>query len=149
MFKHTHTHARVRVCCCVFVCALCVPICVNGTENMFRAALETTCPAPYRRLMTLSPWQSSVLTLMHWRKSRGDGGGMYPPTFWGGGMACTKIPPPPPLFEDKITLNLTFIVKKLTFLTVKLLKTPKIARSHTNVFWDSIIAVLPVHVFFS
>ena len=43
-------------------------------------------------------------------------------------MACTNIPPPP-LFEDKITLKLTFIVKKLTFLTVKLLKTPKIARS--------------------
>ena len=62
-------------------------------------------------------------------------------------MACTNIPPP--LFEDKITLNLTFIVNKLTFLTVKLLKTPKIARSHTNVFWDSIFAVLPVHVFFS
>ena len=35
-----------------------------------------------------------------------------------GGMACTNIPPP--LFEDKITSNLTFIVKKLTFLTVKL-----------------------------
>ena len=42
------------------------------------------------------------------------GGGMYPPTFLGGGIACTNIPPPP-LFEDKITLNLTFIVKKLTF----------------------------------
>ena len=69
---------------------------------------------------------------------------MYPPTFFGWGMACTNIPP---LFEDKITLNLTFIVKKLTFLTVKLLKTPKIARSHTNVFGDSIFAVLPV--FFS
>ena len=68
----------------------------------------------------------------HWRKSRGNGG-MYPP--------------PPPLFEDKITLYLTFIVKKLTFLTVKLLKTQKIARSHTNVFWDSNFAVLPV--FFS
>ena len=50
-----------------------------------------------------------------------------PPTFLGGGMACTNIPP---LFEDKITLNLTFIVKKLTFLTAKLLKTQKkIARS--------------------
>ena len=48
----------------------------------------------------------------HWRKSRGGGD-----------------PPPPPLFEDKITLKLAFIVKKLTFLTVKLLKTPKIARS--------------------
>ena len=49
-----------------------------------------------------------------------------PPTILGGGMACTNIPP---LFEDKITLNLTCIVKKLTFLTVKLLKTQKIARS--------------------
>ena len=60
------------------------------------------------------------------------GGGMGdvsppPPTFLGGGgMACTNIPP---LFEDKITLSLTFIVKKLTFLTAKLLKTQKIARS--------------------
>ena len=69
----------------------------------------------------------------HWRKSRGGGGwgGCIlpppPPTFLGGGgMACTNIPP---LFEDKITLNLTFIVEKLTFLTVKLSKTPKIARS--------------------
>ena len=53
-------------------------------------------------------------------------GGCIPPLFWVGGMACTDIPP---LFEDKITLNLTFIVKQLTFLTVKLLKTPKIARS--------------------
>ena len=58
----------------------------------------------------------------------GDGGDVSPPLFWVGGMACTNIPPPP-LFEDKITSNLTFIVKKLTFLTVKLLKTPKIARS--------------------
>ena len=67
----------------------------------------------------------------HWRKSRGDGG-MYPPTFLGGGGGgggLYKYPPPPPLFEDKITLNLTFIVKKLTFLTVKQLKTQKIARS--------------------
>ena len=74
-----------------------------------------------------------------------------PPHFFGwGGMACTNIPP---LFEDKITLNLTFIVKKLTFLTVKLLQTQKSlarsARSHINVFRDSIFAVLPVHVFFS
>ena len=54
----------------------------------------------------------------HWRKSRGDGG-MYPPHFfgWGGWPVQTS----PPLFEDKITLNLTFIVEKLTFLTVKLL----------------------------
>ena len=59
------------------------------------------------------------------------GGGGDPPTFLGGGMACTNIPP---LFEDKITLDLTFIVKKLTFLIVELLQTSKIARSHTNVF---------------
>ena len=39
-------------------------------------------------------------------------------------MACTNIPPPP-LFEDKITLNLTFMVKKLTFLTVKTIKNSK------------------------
>ena len=72
----------------------------------------------------------------------GMGGCIPPPTFLGGGgMACTNIPP---LFENKITLNLTFIVKKLTFLTVKLLKTQKIARSHKNVFWDSIFAVFPV-----
>ena len=38
---------------------------------------------------------------------------MYPPTFLGGGMACTNIPPPPPLFEDKITSNLTFLTVKL------------------------------------
>ena len=73
--------------------------------------------------------EASTWPSYHWRKSRGDGG-MYPPPpplFWvGGGVACTNIPP---LFEDKITLNLTFIVKKLTFLTAKLLKTPKIARS--------------------
>ena len=59
------------------------------------------------------------------------GGGMgdvYPPTFLGGGWPV-QTSPPPPLFEDKITLYLTFIVKKLTFLTVKLLKTPEIARS--------------------
>ena len=62
----------------------------------------------------------------------GGGGewGMYPPTFMGGGWPVQISPPP--LFEDKITLNLTFIVKKLTFLTVKLLKTPKVARSHTE-----------------
>ena len=85
-------------------------------------------------------------------KSRGGDGGMYPPTFLGGGGWPVQISPPP-LFEEKITLNLTFIVKKLTFLTVKLLKTLKkslarSARSHTNVFRDSITAVLPVHVFF-
>ena len=52
-------------------------------------------------------------------------GGMYPPpTFLGGGDGLYKHPPPP-LFEDKIILNLTFIVKKLTFLTVKLLKNSK------------------------
>ena len=62
----------------------------------------------------------------HWRKSRGGGGmgGIHPPTFLGGGDGLYKYPPPP-LFEDKIISNLTFIVKKLTFLTVKLLKTQK------------------------
>ena len=79
-----------------------------------------------------------------WRKSRGMGDCIPPIFFWG--VAYTNIPPPP-LFEDKITLNLSFIVKKLTFLTVELLKTQKLlarsARSHTNVFWDSIFAVLP------
>ena len=44
-----------------------------------------------------------------------------PPTFLGGGGWPVQISPP--LFEEKITLNLTFIVKKLTFLTVKLLTT--------------------------
>ena len=47
--------------------------------------------------------------------------------------------PPPPLFEDKITLNLAFIVKILTFLTVKLSKTQKIActqmYSETRSLW--------------
>ena len=43
---------------------------------------------------------------------------MYPPTFLGGGMACTNIPPPP-LFEDKITLNLTFIVKETDLFNCK------------------------------
>ena len=58
----------------------------------------------------------------HWRKSRGGGWrGCILPLFGVGGW--------PVLFEDKITLNLTFIVKKLTFLTVKLSKTPQIARS--------------------
>ena len=87
---------------------------------------------------------------IHWRKSRGDGGMYPPPHFFGWGDGLYKYSPPPQLFEDKINLNLTFIVKKLTLLTVKLLKTQKIARSarsHTNVFWDSIFAVLPV--FFS
>ena len=60
----------------------------------------------------------------HWRKSGGGGGGdggihPPPPLFWVGGWPV-QISPPPPLFEDKITLNMTFIVKKLTFLTVKL-----------------------------
>ena len=68
----------------------------------------------------------------------GGMGGIHPPptTFLGGGMACTNIPP---LFEDKMTLNLTFIVKKLTFLTVKLYQIlqkslARSARSQTNVF---------------
>ena len=72
----------------------------------------------------------SQVGFSHWRKSRG--GGCIPPPpphFFGwGGDGLYKYPPPP-LFEDKITLDLTFIVKKLTFLTVELLKTPKIARS--------------------
>ena len=51
------------------------------------------------------------------------GGGMYPPTFLGGGG--WPVQTSPLLFEDKITLNLTFIVKKLTFLTVKLIKNSK------------------------
>ena len=88
--------------------------------------------------------------MFHWRKFGGGGWGDVSPLLFGWGVACTNIPP---LFEDKITLNWIFIVKKLTFLTLKLLKTPKSlarsARSHTNVFWDSIFAVLPVHVFFS
>ena len=60
----------------------------------------------------------------------GGGGGRadVSPTFWvggGGGWPVQISHPPPPLFEDKITLNFTFVVKKLTFLSVKLLKTPK------------------------
>ena len=47
------------------------------------------------------------------------------PHFFGWGGWPVQTSPPPPLFEDKITSNLTFIVKKLTLLTVKLLKTPK------------------------
>ena len=64
-----------------------------------------------------------VVCVWHWRKSRGGWGGCIPPHFfgWGGWPVQTS----PPLFEDKITLNLTFIVKKLTFLTVKLLKPQK------------------------
>ena len=57
------------------------------------------------------------------------GGGWGEGPFWVGGWPVQIFPPPPSFFEDKITLNLTFIVKKLTCLTVKLLKTPKIARS--------------------
>ena len=72
-----------------------------------------------------------------------------PPLFWVGDGLYKY--PPPPLFEDKITLNLTFIVKKLTFLTVKLLKTPKIARSHTNVLCMrlDLCGFASIHVFFS
>ena len=81
------------------------------------------------------------------------GGGCIPPTFLGGGMACTNHPPP--LVEDKITLNLTFIVKKLTFLNVKLLKPPKIARSLRSLAHKCILRLdlcgfaSTVHVFFS
>ena len=48
-----------------------------------------------------------------------------PPTFLGGGDGLYKHPPPPPhFFEDNITLDLTFIVKKLTFLTAKTIGFP-------------------------
>ena len=75
-------------------------------------------------------WVTITFCILHWRKSRG-GWGMYPPpppTFYGWGdglLPPVQTSPPPPLFEDKITLNLTFIVKKLTFLSVKLLKIQK------------------------
>ena len=62
------------------------------------------------------------------------GGYIPPPHFFGwGGGSPVQISPPPPLFEDKITLNLTFIVKKLTFLTVKLYQIlqKSLARSQT------------------
>ena len=52
-------------------------------------------------------------------------------------MACTNIPPPPPLFEDKITSNLACIVKKVTFLTVKLLKTPKKSLARTQMYSET------------
>ena len=77
---------------------------------------------------------SSIIESTGVNPGGGWGGGDVTPHFFGWGMARVQTSPPPPLFEDKITLNLTFIVKKLTFLTVKLLKTQKIARSHTNVF---------------
>ena len=69
----------------------------------------------------------------------GGGWGMYPPPphYFGWGMPVQTSPPP--LFEDKITLNLTFIVKKLTFLTVKLLKTQKIARSLRSLAYKCIL----------
>ena len=54
-------------------------------------------------------------------------GDVYSPIFGVRGVACTNILPT--LFEDKITLNLSCVVMKLTFLTVKLLKTQQIARS--------------------
>ena len=88
----------------------------------------------------------------------GDGGGDIspPPHFLGGGGDGLYKYPPPPLFEDKITLNLTFLVQKLTFLTVKLSKTPIIARSlrllahkHDKFILRLDLCVLPVHVFFS
>ena len=57
----------------------------------------------------------------------GDGGDVSPPLFWVGGMACSPVQSSPPLFEDKIILNLTFIVKKLTFLTIKTSKNCSLA----------------------
>ena len=55
---------------------------------------------------------------------------MYPPLIWVGGWPVQNIPPPP-LVEGKITLNLTFSVKKLTFLSGKTIKNSdnRIARS--------------------
>ena len=55
----------------------------------------------------------------------GGGGGMYTPTFWCGGW---PVQIHPPLFEDKITEHLTFIVKKLTLFNCKTSKNSK-ARS--------------------
>ena len=82
---------------------------------------------------TMTRWIPLIVTQNVPKKHMHRGGGCIPPPppphFFGWGMACTNIPPPPPLLEDKITLNLAFIVKKLIFLTVKLLKTQKIARS--------------------
>ena len=54
----------------------------------------------------------------------GDGGDVSPPPlFWVGGMACTNIPP---LFEDKITLNLTFkSCKEIDLFNCKTIKNSK------------------------
>ena len=61
------------------------------------------------------------------RRSTGvNPGGDTPPLFWVGDGLYKH--PPPPLFEDKITLNLTFIVKKLTFFNCK---TIKISKNHS------------------
>ena len=85
----------------------------------------------------------------HWRKSRGMGDVFPQFFFWG--VAYTNIPPP--LFEDKITLNLSFIVKKLTFLTVELLKTQKIARSLRSLAHKCILRLdlcgFAIHVFYT
>ena len=54
----------------------------------------------------------------HWRKSRGMGG-MYPPTFDGGGMACTNIPP---LFEGKIFLKPQNVARNCSFLDCEMSK---------------------------
>ena len=55
---------------------------------------------------------------------RGGWGGCIPPTFLGGGDGLYKHPPPP-LFEDKITLNLTFIVEKTDLFNCKTIKNSK------------------------
>ena len=54
--------------------------------------------------------KSGHLSIFHWRKSRGGGGdgGDTSPHFFGWGGWPVQISPP--LFEDEITLNLTFIV---------------------------------------
>ena len=51
------------------------------------------------------------------------GGGMYPPTFLGGGDGLYKHPPPP-LFEDKITLNSTYC-KETDLFNCKTIKNSK------------------------
>ena len=67
-------------------------------------------------------WNDTIITTGVNPGGGGGGWGDISPHFfgWGGGWPVLISPP---LFEDKITLNLTFIVKKLTFSTVKLLKT--------------------------
>ena len=45
-----------------------------------------------------------------------------PPTFLGGGMACTNIPP---LFEDKITLNFNIYCKEIDLFNCKTITNSK------------------------